>query len=88
MNGKPYEISIIASRLPSVIINAPSIEAAPRAWRTRLQWAWRCLRGKPIDLHPSIILSGNHMESMSMVGCNVQTYGTLEPCGRPRPRRS
>ena len=63
---QPYEISILAGKLPQVIINAPSIGARPRAWRTRIQWAWRCRRGKSIDLNPVVLLSGCSIRSEGM----------------------
>ena len=60
---QPYSISLKNGNLPSVVINAPAIEANPYAWRTRLQWAWRCLRGKPIPVFPTVNIINNIIES-------------------------
>lgn len=60
---QPYEIRLKDGQLPAVVIYAPSIEAQPRAWRTRLRWAWRCLRGQSLDLNPTVMLMGNNIRS-------------------------
>lgn len=92
MKDKPYEIRIKDSQLPRVIIQAPGIEAQPHAWRTRLQWAWRCLRGQSLDLNPAIILTDCFIESASMIGCQIETNAAsvVSPmggdAGEPLPR--
>ena len=60
---QPYSITLKDGDLPSVTINAPALEASPRAWRTRLQWAWRCLRGRGVPVFPTVNIIGNRIES-------------------------
>ncbi len=54
----PYEIRLKDGVIPHVVIHAPSMEATPYTWATRLRWAWRCLRGKSIDLNPAVMIEG------------------------------
>lgn len=55
---QPYSIVLKNGELPAITINAPAVLARPIYWRTRLQWAWRCLRGQTLDIGPAVNVIG------------------------------
>lgn len=69
---QPYEITLKDGVLPSVTINAPALTVRPHAWRTRLAWAWRCLRGQTLDLNPVVNLVECQIESSNPYRAGVE----------------
>ncbi len=77
---QPYEITLKDGEMPSITINAPSILARPTAWRTRLTWAWRCLRGQSFELSPLVNITDCRFGDMSSFqGCNIRSSDPNRP---------
>ncbi len=52
---KPYSIGLRGSKGPvSIVVNAPAIDVTAMHWKTRIAWAYRCLRGRAIPVAPTV----------------------------------